>query len=118
MIFEAKKKFKINAQKTPIYLFGRSFGGLLATNMANTTIGQSLFSGVILLSPYYRLFTEKLYDVYKYLVPLTYVKPHHKFVSEFAEMDPEYYKQYAAIFEDPRNVSFFTATTARLWVEE
>ena len=73
-------------------MFGRSFGGLIATNMANTTIGRSLISGVVLLSPYYRLFTEKLYDNYKYVVPITWVKPKHFFMSEFAEFDEEYYK--------------------------
>lgn len=58
---------------------GRSFGGLIATNMANTTIGKAMFKGVVLLSPYYRLFTEKLYETYKYLVPLCWVKPRHLF---------------------------------------
>ena len=85
--------------------------------MANTTIGHSLISGVVLLSPYYRLFTEKLYESYKYLVPLTWVKPQHLFYSEFAEIDEEYYNLYKVIFEDPRNLSFFTAVTARIWVE-
>lgn len=83
MIFETCKKFKINQQKTPIFLFARSLGGLIATNMANTTIGKSMFAGVVLLTPYYRLFTEKLYQAYKYLVPLTWVKPNHIFKCEY-----------------------------------
>jgi len=117
-IFEACKKFKINQQRTPMFLFGRSFGGLLATNMANTVIGKSMISGVLLLTPYYRLYTERLYGAYTWLIPLTNLKPNHKFMCEFAEMDPAYLARYAHVFEDPRNVSFFTATTARLWVEE
>ena len=58
---------------------GRSFGGLIVTNLANTTIGRAMFSGVILLTPYYRLFTERLYSAYKYLVPLTKVHPNYTF---------------------------------------
>ena len=64
MVFEACKKFKINQQRTPMFLLGRSFGGLIATNMANTLLGRSLIKGVILLTPYYRLCNEKLYDSY------------------------------------------------------
>ena len=101
-----------------MFLFGRSFGGLIATNMANTLIGKSMFKGVVLLTPYYRLFTERLYEAYKYLVPMTYIKPNHVFRSEYSEMPQEYYQRYSEIFEDPRNVDFFTAITARLWCEE
>ena len=80
-----------------MFLFGRSFGGMMATNMANTLIGKSMFKGVILLSPFYRLFTERLYEAYKYLVPLSWVRPNHIFVSEYEEMDQEYMKQYELI---------------------
>ena len=86
--------------------------------MASTLIGKNMFKGVILITPYYRLFTERLYEAYKFLVPLTCVKPNHLFFSEFAEMDPEYAKRYEQVLTDPRNVDFFTAMTARLWVEE
>ena len=99
-----------------MFLFGRSFGGTIATNVANTTIGKAMFSGVFLLTPYYRLFTERLYDAYKFILPLTYVKPNHIFKSEYAEMEADYYAQWNQIFEDPRNVDYFTAVTAAMWV--
>lgn len=83
LIFEACKKFKVNQQRTPIFLFGRSFGGLIATNMANSTIGRAMFAGVCLLTPYYRLFTERLYESYKWLVPLCKVRPNHVFPCEY-----------------------------------
>lgn len=118
LIFEVIKKFQINQQKTPLFLMGRSFGGLLATNMGNTTIGKAMFSGVILLTPYYRLFTERLYQSYKYLLPLTKVHPSYTFECEFVEPDPEYYAKYKANIDDPRWVLTFTAMTATLWVEE
>ena len=118
LIFEACKQFRINQQKTPIFLFGRSFGGLIATNMANTTIGRAMFAGVCLLTPYYRLFTERLYESYKYLVPLNTIRPYHVFQCEYEEMPEAYVEKYRLCFEDPRNLLFFTARTAKIWVEE
>ena len=118
LVFEACKQFAIDQQRTPLYLFGRSFGGLLATNMANSLLGKSMFAGVVLLTPYYRLFTERLYEAYKFLVPLTNVRPNHVFECEFSEQDPEYMARYELLFSDPRNLTFFTAVTARLWVEQ
>lgn len=97
---------------------GRSFGGLIATNLANTTIGRAMFSGVILLTPYYRLFTERLYDTYKYLRPLCKIRPNFVFECEYAEMDPEYYAKYKSLLDDSRWVSHFTAKMAAVWVEE
>lgn len=118
LIFEATKKYKIDQQRTPIFLFGRSFGGLIATNMANTTIGKAMFAGVMLLTPYYRLFTERLYQAYKWLVPLVKVRPNHIFECEYEQMPEDYIEKYRLIFEDKRNVLHFTAVTAKLWVEE
>lgn len=86
--------------------------------MANTTIGRAMFSGVCLLTPYYRLFTERLYESYKWLIPLCKVRPNHVFPCEYQEMPEEYLQKYRLIFEDERNLLFFTATTAKIWVEE
>ena len=86
--------------------------------MANTTIGRAMFSGVCLLTPYYRLFTERLYEAYKWLIPLCKVRPNHVFPCEYQEMPEEYLQKYRLIFDDERNVLFFTANTAKIWVEE
>jgi len=86
--------------------------------MANTTIGKSMFSGVVLLTPYYRLNNDKLYEAHNLLIPLTNIRPNHVFMSEFAESDPEYMETYRHAFEDPTNLNFFTAMTARFWIEE
>ena len=118
MIFEACKKFKINQQRTPIYLLARSFGGLIATNMLNTTIGRSMITGVILLTPFYRLFTERLYDSENKLRLLSWFAPYKKFYSEFSEK-PEWYKEeYKLVNEDQKALDFFTAKTALIWIEE
>ena len=39
LIFEVIKKFKIDQQNTPMFLFGRSFGGLIATKLACSKLG-------------------------------------------------------------------------------
>ena len=77
-----------------------------------------MISGVVLMTPYYRLFTERLYDAYKYLIPLTAIKPNHKFECEYGEMTPEYYAKFKECIDDPRGLNFFTAQLARIWVEE
>ena len=77
-----------------------------------------MFSGVILITPYYRLFTEKLYQAYWQLIPLTNIKPNFAFQSEFVEMPADYLEKYGLIWNDPRNVCYFTAMTARIWIEE
>ena len=118
LIFEACKKFQINQQSTPIYLWGRSYGGLIATNMANSTIGRRMFAGIVNLTPFYRLFTERLYQAYKYLVPLCYVHPNYIFQCEYVARDEAFQKKYKNIYEDDRNIGFFTAVTARIWNEE
>jgi len=101
-----------------MFLFGRSYGGLIATNMASTIVGKSMFSGVVLLTPYYRLYTERLYESYKLLLPISKIYPNYVITSEFAEIDEEYMERYKVMLEDPRNLNFFTATTGKIWVEE
>ena len=86
--------------------------------MANSTIGKSMFAGLVLLTPYYRLFTERLYESYKFLVPLSYVKPNHYFPCEYSDDPEEYVAKYKFLYEDPRVLDFFYANTAKIWVEE
>ena len=99
-----------------MFLFGRSYGGLIATNMASTIIGKSMFSGIVLLTPYYHLYTERLYESYKLILPLSKIYPNYVITSEFEEKDEDYTERYKVILEDPRNLNFFTVTTAKIWV--
>jgi hypothetical protein len=46
-----------------MFLCGRSFGGLIATNLQGTFIGSKMFRATVLITPYYRLFDEKLYSI-------------------------------------------------------
>lgn len=118
MIFEAIKKFKIDQQKTPIFLFGRSFGGLLATNMASGPIASALFSGIAVLTPYYHLWTEKLYEARTFLRVLDTVHPNYVIPSALKERDPEWKKSYQYLDDDPTYVQFLTARTGMMWIEE
>ena len=56
----------------------------MATNMASTLLGQSLFSGVCFLTPFYRLYTENLYSLQPKLKLTRFFKPHHMIPTEFS----------------------------------
>ena len=118
LIFEAIKQFKINQQKTPIFLFGRSFGGLLATNMANGPIASNLFTGVATLTPYYRVWTDKLYNCNRLLSFLDNIYPHYMIPSEFQEPEPEWMEKWGELERDPATIGQFTARTGKIWIDE
>lgn len=99
---------------------GRSFGGLLATNLVckYREVAEKLISGVILITPYYRLYTEKLYS-YEYIFKaMCLFKPHFVIKTEFKELPEVYLEQWKEIFNDPTFVEQFTPTTGLLWINE
>ena len=73
-----------------MFLFGRSFGGLLATNMSVGPVAKSMFTGVATLTPYYRLYKEKLYNANKIINFLNTVYPNYIIRSEFKPKTPEW----------------------------
>lgn len=101
-----------------MFLFGRSFGGLLATNMATGPVASAMFSGIAVLTPYYHLWTEKLYENRALLRFLDTVHPNYVAPSEFKERDPEWKEKYHFLDEDETFVSFITARTGMMWIEE
>ena len=101
-----------------MFLFGRSFGGLLATNMANSVIANSMFTGACVLTPYYRCWTDKLYNCRNLITFLDTVWPRYMAPSEFKERDPEWTKKWGFLDEDETFVSKFTARTGKMWIEE
>ena len=118
LIFEAIKKYGIDQQKTPMFLFGRSFGGLLATNMATGPIASSMFAGACVLTPYYRCWTEKLYENHNLISFLDKVYPAYVAPSEFQQRSPEWMAKWGESEADETFVSKFTARGAKLWIEE
>lgn len=81
-------------------------------------IASAMFTGVAALTPYYHLWTEKLYNNRGLLKLLDAVHPHWKAPSEFKERDPEWMELYHHLDEDKTFVSTFTARTGTLWIEE
>ena len=75
MIFEACKKYKINQQTEPIYLMGYSMGAMIAAHMMNSVIGRSLLSGVLMVAPFFRDYDNKVANVYKFTLPMSYIHP-------------------------------------------
>ena len=77
-----------------------------------------MFAGILLLTPYYRLFTERLHDSYKYLLTISYIRPNHSIPCEYDDMPEEYVEKYRFCYDDPTGLMFFTAKTAVIWCEE
>ena len=86
--------------------------------MAAGVVGNAMFTGVATLTPYYHLWTEKLYNNKRLLQVLDTVHPTWKAPSEFKERDPEWKELYGFLDEDKTFVSTFTARTGMFWIEE
>ena len=54
---------------------GFSMGALIAAHMMNSVIGRSMFSGVLLLNPFFRDLDGKVANVLKFSLPLSYIAP-------------------------------------------
>ena len=81
-------------------------------------IGSNLFSGIAVLTPYYHLWTEKLYDYRNKLALLDKVKPHHIFRTEYKPRDEEFMAKWGDYERDSTIVWMFTARCGVLWIEE
>ena len=79
--------------------------------MAVGPIADNLFTGVAALTPYYRLWTEKLYQNKRLISFLNAVHPHYSAKSEFKERDPEYMLKWGEYATDPTFIRKFTART-------
>lgn len=97
LIFEACRRDNIDPKQTPIFLFGRSFGGLIAIKMAATTIGQSMFRGVVLSVPFFGSYNRALESKKVLLGIASFIKPHHRIAlgSEPMKGSPEFMQKYA-----------------------
>ena len=91
---------------------------MLATNMINTTIGKKMFAGIVLLSPFYRHLSEKMYDNETLIKTLAWLRPNHKFNNEFDEKPDWYQKEYKKVIEDPKFVYHATAKTLQIFIDE
>ena len=90
LIHEAIKTYKIDQQKVPLFLYGRSMGGMIATNMMNTSLGSKMFRALFALTPFFRLANAKLYDKMPMIKFISYFKPFHVIPTEKASRTEEY----------------------------
>ena len=117
LILEACKKYEIDHLKTPLFLLGRSFGGLLSTMMIGSEIGRKMFAGAILISPFYNDYkgmTTKLNAVYR---PLAKVFPKMKFSAK-EKASSEYETEHSKFYKDPRHIRFVTTKTLSIVYKE
>ena len=117
-IFEAIKKYKIDQQKTPMFLFGRSFGGLLASNMAAEPIAKPMFSGVVAFEPFYKFITDKLNRFEPLFKTLNTVHPHWIAKRDLPERPQEFRDKWGDLDKDPLIVRDYSARMAKLWLDE
>lgn len=77
-----------------------------------------MISGVVLQAPGFRSQPEAMYGMLKWLMPLTYIRPHYTMDFPSPERDSEFLKKYKFVYEDPVGVSIFTLMTAKVLIEE
>jgi alpha-beta hydrolase superfamily lysophospholipase len=65
MVFRAIQQYKINLQEVPLFLYGKSFGGLMSFNLSLRY--PQLFSGLALLVPFFQHYTDTI-DKYQYVL--------------------------------------------------
>lgn len=82
MMFKAIQEFKLDQQRVPLFIYGSSFGGLLAFNLSIKY--PTMFSGLILNVPFFKHYTDIL-DKYKYIYKFCDL---FKFYFSFNNRDP------------------------------
>ena len=81
---------------------GFSMGALVAAHMMNSVIGRSMFSGVLVLNPFFRDLDNKVANVLKFSLPLSYIRPKF-YISSLSSGGPseEYKQKYSAHYGKP-----------------
>jgi len=107
MVFEAIKKFKINQQKTPMFILGFSLGGLIATHMMNSVMGRNMFSGLITIAPFYNDYEGITGRLYKVTLPMSYIRPKLRLYGK-AKYGPseEYMEKYKDYYRADNRIEF------------
>ena len=78
-----------------------------------------MFSGAAVLTPYYRCWTEKLYDCSKLISILDAVNPNYSFPMEFTDdYSPEWMAKWGELLQDKIAIKKFTARGAKVWIDE
>jgi hypothetical protein len=86
-----------------LFLYGRSFGGLIAHYLAVSQIGSKMFRACALMTPFYRLPNPKSY---KFLTPckiLNWIHPFLTLPNTRSYPEPEYIEKWKHVIEFPQN---------------
>ena len=101
-----------------MFLFGRSFGGLIVSHMAASPIANAMFSGVVSFVPFYRCWTDKLYNYKPLFEFLDVFHPHLVKPEEKKKRDQAYMDKWGELQTDPTIVRHFTARMAKVWIDD
>lgn len=101
-VFKTIQQYKVDLQRVPLFLFGKSLGGLLAFNLAIRF--PNMFQGISLLVPFFRHYTDVL-DKYKWGYKFFNLLQFYTSFSNRNTYRPgfaEYVARYAYYFDDPK----------------
>ena len=79
-------------------------------------LGEKIFKAAVLLTPFYRLYDEKLYDKYPLLSIVSCIAPNKIIHMLNSENGPEYEAKWGHVVNDHGQVKLVTPMTAVSWV--
>eukprot|EP00347_Sterkiella_histriomuscorum_P015096 403358334 len=118
-IFTTIQKFNINLQKTPLFLLGKSFGGLLSFNLSSEL--PSMFRGMALCVPFFGEYGNSIEKNAWVFKTLDYIYPRKEFSSSSLKPDMEksdYYQKYKHYFTDSNLVTQAKSRTLLIFLKE
>lgn len=115
-IFKAVEKYKIDLQKIPIFLVGKSLGGLISYNMSAHM--PSMFRGLGLIVPFFRHYENRLYKNEWLFKIINSVNPKKTVKAKNVDKTTEYYKSFKFYYEDPKNIEFSMIRTLLIFIQE
>ena len=118
MILKTINIYKIDQQKLPFFLYGNSFGALLAFNLSIKF--PTMFAGLILSAPFFKHYTNIL-DKYKYAFKVCNFLKLGFSINNRDKTKPQYKKiatQYPFYVEDDKQVTLAKVSSLCLFLDE
>jgi len=108
--------FAIDKEKIPLFLVGKSFGGLLSWNMSFRM--QGLFRGIACVVPFFRDPTDKIHKLRWIIKGLDTVWSSKRLTANDKVPSKDYYEKYQFYFEDKNTVRFVFPRTCLVFLQE
>ena len=86
--------------------------------MAASPIGSRLFKACALLTPFFRLYDEALYQKAWQIRMIGKIAPHYMVPLEFKPYPAEMIRKWGTCLNDPQHVLFVTPTMVLTWLTE